>query len=205
LKFDCSAAEPFFIDGGANIGLATIYLKQRFPGARIIAFEPDPQVFQALQRNIEAFELDNVSLKNAGLWSRDGSIAFRADGADGGRLLQKPDAANVTVPTVRLSPFLAGQTVDFLKLDIEGAETEVLAECNGLLRNTSRMFVEYHSYPDQPQTLDLLLKRIAEADMRAYIQHHLTPQQPLYRRRLFTDLDMALNIFAWRPEGAPLQ
>ena len=52
-EYDCSfAADPkVIIDGGANIGTASIFNANRYPGARIYAIEPDPSNFDMLQKN----------------------------------------------------------------------------------------------------------------------------------------------------------
>jgi hypothetical protein len=56
---------------------------------------------------------------------------------------------------VRLKEYLdrAGR-VDLLKMDIEGAEADVLEDCRGSLGGVQHLFVEYHAYTGQPQRLD---------------------------------------------------
>src|SRR5690348_5460731 len=52
-KCNFNSAEPYIIDCGANIGLSVIYFKQKYPNAKIIAFEPDKFQFDNLLQNIE--------------------------------------------------------------------------------------------------------------------------------------------------------
>ncbi len=47
-KFETKKLEPYIIDCGANIGLSLIYFNQLYPNAKIIAFEPDPKLFENL-------------------------------------------------------------------------------------------------------------------------------------------------------------
>ena len=65
------------------------------------------------------------------------------------------------VSTVRLRDYLA-QRVDMLKLDIEGAETDVMLDVSDRLRDVHNIFVEYHSFADRPQRLDELTRRAAQ-------------------------------------------
>ncbi|KAK4099535.1 methyltransferase FkbM [Parathielavia hyrcaniae] len=44
--------DPFIIDAGANIGLFSLYFKTKYPAARILAFEPAPQIFDLYRRNL---------------------------------------------------------------------------------------------------------------------------------------------------------
>jgi FkbM family methyltransferase len=63
-------SEPFIIDAGANIGLFTLYMKQKYPASKILAFEPAPQLFELLSRNLA---LNNISFAN-GIYPHDGSV-----------------------------------------------------------------------------------------------------------------------------------
>src|SRR6202012_3041239 len=61
--------EPkFIIDGGANIGMASVYFKNRYPKATIIAIEPDKGNAEILNANVAGY--DNIFVKQAGLWSK---------------------------------------------------------------------------------------------------------------------------------------
>src|SRR5258706_10771593 len=50
-RFRCETETPLIIDGGANVGVSTLYFKRLFPRSRVIAFEADPQTFEALAEN----------------------------------------------------------------------------------------------------------------------------------------------------------
>ena len=137
----CAMLRPgdIAVDCGANMGVVTAQLAAT--GAKVIAFEPDPGTFATL---VEKFgQMENVTLINAAVGIGSGSVKLmRADnfasnpeGAsvkstilDGGRGI---DAANcVEVPLIDFPSFLREQQalggVTFLKLDIEGAELEIL-------------------------------------------------------------------------------
>lgn len=144
---------PLILDGGANIGMAVLYFKKQFPGARIVAFEPNPAAFALLSRNVAANRLRDVQLHPVALAAASGELPlyFGDDGASLTASL-RPHAGGgrtVRVPARRLADFLAPEpVVDLLKLDVEGAEPAILADLSraGLLRRIRQYIVEYH-YP----------------------------------------------------------
>lgn len=197
--FDCADPEPLFLDCGANIGMVTIYLKQRFPKSRIIAFEPDDDCFEALTTNCAG--LENVECKKTALWNRDGMIDFNAVGGEGGMIQElvaaDPAVKRVTVPCVRLYDFL-DQPVAFLKMDVEGAEFEILRDCKSRLRNVERIFVEYHSFADSPQKLTEFIDILESEGFRLHIQAPDYARRPFEELPVFNHKDLRLNIFAMR-------
>jgi FkbM family methyltransferase len=189
---------PIIIDGGANIGLSILYFKQLYPNSHIIAFEPDVKIFNVLEKNIKHSSLSNVELINKALWSSETVLEFKPDGADGGSLYQgKLQQEKYQVPTVRLRDYL-NKPIDLLKLDIEGAETQVIEDCYDLLTNVQHLFVEYHSFAEQPQSLNVLIKMLSQAGFRLHIHTVHSSPQPFCDRELYAGMDLQLNIFAFR-------
>jgi len=72
---DLIQPNPFIIDAGAD-GLSILYFKKRYPECRILAFEPDPQNFEILQKNIAINALQNVTAVQAALAKNEGTITF---------------------------------------------------------------------------------------------------------------------------------
>jgi FkbM family methyltransferase len=198
-RFEAKTAEPLIIDCGANIGLSILYFKRLYPKSRIVAFEADKSIFDILSRNVKNFALDDVQLINRAVWSSVTELNFTSDGADGGRLSVANDRSDHLVPTVRLKDYL-DRKVDFLKLDIEGAETEVLHDCADQLANVGAVFVEYHSFDNQPQTLHVLTDVLTRAGFRLHIQAPMPAPQPFVKCHPDMGMDMQLNIFAFRPD-----
>lgn len=188
---------PTIIDGGANIGAATIWWRSRWPKARVIAFEPDPQIFEILRFNTRF--LAGVELHLCAL-TGGGSDLFWAEGTDAGRL--EPGRAHdhglVTVPTMLLSEVLRKlPRVDLLKLDIEGAETEVLEEAEAHLAKVDHIFVEYHSVVDRRQTLGRLAGLLERQGFRYYIEAASGRYRPFYGVPVDRGIDFHCNVFAW--------
>lgn len=196
-RFRARTEAPYIIDCGSNIGLSVLYFKKLYPACRIVAFEPDDRIFAVLQRNIRRSGHEDVELHCRALWTEETSLSFMSEGADGGRLATEGDSRDKMVRTVRLSDYLDGH-VDFLKLDIEGAETEVLADCADKLSNVENLFVEYHSFANQPQTLHVLTGLLAEAGFRLHVHPQGMSPRPFISRNVYGRMDMQLNIFAFR-------
>ena len=198
-KFKTEAKKPYIIDCGANIGLSVIYFKKLYPEAEIIGFEPDEKIFDMMKNNLKSFGFNNVQIIQKALWDKEGETVFSSDGADAGRLANKNEVANpAKVMTMSLRSYL-GKPVDFLKIDIEGAETIVIEDCADLLINVKNLFVEYHSFDDKEQKLDILLGILKKAGFRYYIynfgnlSHH-----PFEEKKTYMGMDMQLNIYACR-------
>lgn len=189
---------PKIIDCGANIGLSVIYFKQLYPESNIIAFEPDPIIFKILSDNIISSKLQGVTLINKGLSDSEGIINFFSEGADGGRIaLEKDGEKIIKINTVKLGEFL-DKNIDMLKIDIEGAELDVLNECKGKLNKVANLFVEYHSFRDKKQELDKLLNILTEAGFRYFIHSPIEIKTPFVKVLPYAGFDLQLNIFAYR-------
>ncbi len=86
-----------------------------------------------------------------------------------------------------------------LKIDIEGAETQVLEDCADVLHHVERIFVEYHSFSNQPQNLHRLLAVLANAGFRYNVQHiGVFSSHPFVKIQSYLNMDNQLNIFAVR-------
>lgn len=193
-----SAVEsPRILDVGANIGMATLYFKQSFPKARISAFEPDPSISEVLQKNLIAFGHRDVDVYRVAVSDHAGTKNFSPDNSDGGRFAA--DGENV-VSVVRMRDWL-DEPVDLLKIDIEGAEFDVIIDCRDRLKNVTRLFVEYHSFTSKPQRLPELLTIVRDAGFRLYVQTDFCAPSPMKDAFSDNEMDLRLNIFAVRPDS----
>lgn len=195
-KFVSKSRAPFIIDAGANIGVSVTYFKSLYPEAKILAFEPDPEIFHYLQKN--TYGLSNVQLINKGIYDEVTEIDFVMDHSDGGSIFQSSDN-KIKIETCLLSTFL-NEKVDFLKIDIEGAETKVLNECKHKLHNVENLFIEYHSFESSKQTLHEILEIISSAGFRYYISDTpLTSINPYVDVKKSNGMDLQINISCIRP------
>jgi FkbM family methyltransferase len=135
------------VDAGANIGLASLYFAEKFPQAQIIAIEPESSNYELLLRNCSG--MPNVTPLHAALWNRDTSLqianpnaekwAFAVEASLNGASLIKA----LTIPQILA---LSGHdTIDILKLDIEGAEHALFSDgCEEWLPRVKMIIIELH-------------------------------------------------------------
>lgn len=198
-RFATTAARPFIVDAGASFGLSLLYFRRLHPGCTITAFEPDPDIFRLLARNVRAHGLADVELREAAAWDADATLPFHAEGSLAGSAMADyaGTARPIPVRAERLKTLLRGRDVDFLKLDIEGAEHRVLPDIAPELARVRALFFEYHSLAGAPQRLDELLRVVSAAGFRYVIKGAAAPRHP------FTDppaaaFDMQVNVFCRR-------
>jgi len=156
-KVDLKTSCPFIIDIGTHIGLATIYFKNKYPQAEIIAFEPNPQTAKILKLNLKANHLKKVTVIEAAVSHKIGKERFYIDNVSqtpwtwGDSLIKniwasKNPPQSISVKAVTLSKFLT-KTVDLLKIDAEGAENEIIKEISSKLHLIKNLIIEYHKTP----------------------------------------------------------
>mgnify|MGYP006308535241 CR=1 FL=1 len=199
--FNCKSRKqkPYIIDAGANIGLSVIFFKQSFPDAKIVAFEPDKSVFKILKNNIDQFNYNDIEIINKALWDNNNPIEFMPEGADAGRIAFNGEITNtIRVETTKLSKYLNNK-VDFLKIDIEGAELRVLKEARNKLKMVERIFIEYHSFTDSPQQIDEILSILKNVGFRLQIFLFINiNQKPFINTNDYMGMDMQLDIYGYR-------
>jgi len=195
-------SNPLVIDCGANIGLSIIYIKENYPQARIIAFEPDETNFKLLEDNIRSFGYSNVLLRKEAVWIADTELQFAGTGSMSSRIDEHAEKDTKKVIAIRLKNLL-NERVDFLKIDIEGAEYAVLKDIKERLVNVDNLFVEYHGNFKQTGELSNMLTWITEQGFSYYIKEAAPVYStPFYRpKRELYEYDVQLNIFCFRTAG----
>jgi FkbM family methyltransferase len=142
-------------DVGAAVGEAAIPLAKAFPAAHIYCFEPLPDSFATLKERTAAFK-NKIHYFNFGFFNKEGELDFYVDShRDGSSLIptSKQYRSNqagrpekiIKIKVRRLDGFCKEKNIsriDFLKIDVEGTEKEVLEGGPGILKNTDNVFVE---------------------------------------------------------------
>lgn len=138
------------IDAGANIGCASVYFARRYPMAKILAVEPTPSTYRMLMRNVA--DLPNVTAIQAAVWRENRPVEIIDEGvlpvavqiqATSGK------AGVVNVPGRTVDDLMAEarfDTVDLLKMDIEGAEEEVFRQPDAWINRVKCLIIEFHEW-----------------------------------------------------------
>ena len=109
----------------------------------------------------------------------------------------KPLESIESVRTVRLRDYL-DRTIDMLKMDIEGAEVDVISDCADQLHNVKNLSVEYHSFSGQKQRVDEIFKVLIESGFRLHVLHEYPAMPPLIAPKERQGMDLQLVIFGYR-------
>jgi len=124
-----------FVDVGANVGYFTLLASTL--GARVVAYEPTPSVFDRLKENVALNGFERADLVNAAVMDKPGTLSLHLSGDDPeANSLFGDDPNSVRVPAISLDDDLAARGidhVDLLKIDAEGAEPYVLDGATRLL------------------------------------------------------------------------
>lgn len=196
-KFTCNKKQPIILDCGSNHGVSIMYFKKLYPNAKIVGVEADPNIYRLLRNNIFEQNYENVTLLNSALCHKAGTVLFFSEGADGGRIhdMENP-TQTCEINTVTLDELIDGE-IDFLKMDIEGAETDVIC-ASTKIGCIKQMFIEYHSFNNAGQTLSKLLEKLSINNFRYYLTTVHCPEKPFQNINLNNGMDLQLNIFAIR-------
>ncbi|HXR84933.1 MAG TPA: FkbM family methyltransferase [Hanamia sp.] len=197
--FETTNATPFIIDCGGYIGISALFFKLNYPHSKIIAFEPDSGNFSLAKQNIDSWGFQDIELFKKAVWINDGELEFYESNSMASSVHAMNTGGNrVKVSAVRLKDFL-DQKVDFLKIDIEGAEYEVLLDIKSRLVNVEKMFVEYHGYYDEMNKLNSILNILTEENFKWYIKEaENVYSRPFYDKKMIDTYDVQLNIFAFK-------
>ena len=140
------------VDIGANLGLYTLLLSRLVgPTGCVIGIEPDPELFGALQANCRENRASNVELHNLAAGSERGRSVLHRSGINAGdnRLARHESAVSrsVEVNIATLDEIVRGRRVDFIKMDVQGWEGEVIAGMQQVLTNPElQICFEYWPY-----------------------------------------------------------
>jgi FkbM family methyltransferase len=112
------------IDAGANVGFVSVFYANRFPPSEVIAVEMEESNFEMLKRNTNGYK--NIKPVRAALWNHNGGVSFGDSNSKDSFNLVDQSTNRYNVPSVTIKELLNDTTADLIKLDIEGAEVEVL-------------------------------------------------------------------------------
>lgn len=138
------------LDGGANVGFAAVYYAELYPEATVVAVEPDCDNFAILQKNTAGYA--SITVFEAAIWSSDTQVeledpgmdqhAFRVGGLSQQSNVSRRSVAAMSISTLAERAHLSG--FDLVKLDVEGAEREILVNAGGWIAQSQVLIAELH-------------------------------------------------------------
>jgi len=184
---DSVGRPPVVADLGAHIGLFCVWMAERYPGARITAYEPDGFNFELLERCVEenAGRL-HCEPVHAAASSSAGEVPFVEGDFAGSHAASSGDPSTQEVTQLDVLPDLAG--ADLLKADVEGGEWDVIADPRLASTGLRAIVLEYH--PKEP----------AAPDPREEVERLLAEAGFTSVERLFHRPDGVGMLWAWRED-----
>jgi FkbM family methyltransferase len=198
-RFNPDSNNPVILDIGSNIGTSIIWFKNSYPSSVIYAFEADRDIYTICKQNVAPYQ--NVYLDNKACWISDELLSFHSKGADGGTLLgEEMGDEEEKVQGIRLKDFIDNfdGTIDFLKMDIEGAEGEVMKDCQNSLQKVNNIFIEYHSFSKGHQQLGEILSILSKNGFRYYVEEVCKRKSPFINTHKKELMDLQIEIYAVR-------
>jgi len=150
-----------FVDVGANIGSHTLYGASLVkPQGKVFSFEADPETFGVLEANIRLNGVSNAVLFNQCLSDKQGTATFNLNPDSARNSLVRGGCSQVSLPTNTLDDLLPrGLEIDFLKIDVEGAESLVLS-------GSKRIF------QDNPPRVVVVEATSCKTEIKAFLVSH---------------------------------
>ena len=144
------------VDLGSNIGLSALYFRRHFPNSLIVCVEPDKDNFEILEQNTLINKVSNFTLINAGIWHTNTDLSINRDFRDRKSwsitLDENHDDSlqNSNIKGITIDHLIDQQKIDkidFLKIDVEGAERylfDVSIASLNFLNNLKVLAIELH-------------------------------------------------------------
>ena len=170
---------PFVLDLGANIGGFALRAFRRWPKATIISVEAAPDTFEILERNRRLNPDLNWHGVQAGIWKSDGGLVLdRRNISIGHRVTERQEGERI--PSLTLASLLGEigwEDIDLIKMDIEGAEAEVVPTVPDVLARTSVLIIEVHT--DRIDPIDTY-RTLAEVFSRCWQLNDRASNKPVF-------------------------
>ncbi len=156
--------DDIVVDVGAHIGLFALYASQFSKNGKILCFEPIKQNYELLVENIKSNNIKNIFPFNYAVSKESSSVKIYLNEDDSGHSMFLESENYVIVKSKSLSDIFHENNIekcDFLKLDCEGAEYEIINSLSSeFLNKIKKSVIEYHLADTHPELLEQLIKKL---------------------------------------------
>lgn len=166
------------LDCGANIGMFSVHASQLVgPGGKVYAFEPGPEEVDSVKKNLQLNNITNVDICAKGIWNEVTTKKFLIENSWANRITDKEiNSENlITIKTIDIDSFIVENSIkkiNFIKMDIEGAEYQALEGAREVLRTQKpKLALSLYHNTDDYIKLPKLINDI-NPDYRLYIKNN---------------------------------
>lgn len=175
--FNIKKQNPTIIDCGSNIGLSVLFFKMIYPDSVLKCFEAEPITFEMLDKNIKQNDIKNAEYHNTVLADLEGEIELYTDSDRPGSVVssinsERSSRESIIIKSNKLSKYISSN-IDFLKIDIEGAETSVIKDLyeTDKIKLVDKIVIEYHHHINKDEdNLSVILKYLEDSGFGYQIQ-----------------------------------
>ena len=162
------------IDVGAHIGLFALYASQFCKNGKIICYEPIKENYELLLENIKQNKITNIISYNSAVSNRSSKVKIYLNQDESGHSMFVENKNFVTVNSVSMPEIFQKnniETCDFLKLDCEGAEYEIIDSLNEhFFQKIKKTIIEYHRADTNPELLENLTQKLESHNFKIKIK-----------------------------------
>jgi len=139
-----------FVDIGSNLGFYTLFAAKKSPEGFIISIEPDKDLYEKIVKNVKVNNFDNVKCINVAIWDKnDQEIRLYEDIISGHNPTCFGGGEKYSIIKTRTLDSIVSEyglkKIDWMKIDVETAEVNVLEGAKNSLDITNNLIVEIHS------------------------------------------------------------
>jgi len=135
----------FIVDVGANIGLTSLYFSKKYPKTKIIAIEPDVDNINLLIHNTK--EINQIIIEQKALWFHNDGVILEHSYSNDSHFVKGDASSGIKTDSITIDKIIEKyslESIDLLKLDIEGAEKEIFDNNCLWLYKVKTLVIELH-------------------------------------------------------------
>ena len=158
--------DDVIIDVGAHIGLFALFASQFCKNGKIFCYEPIKENYKILIENIEMNQIQNIFPNNLAVTKETSRVKIFLNDDQSGHSMFIQNKNFVEVDSKSLSDIFIDNGIkecDFLKLDCEGAEYEIVESLSSdLFTKIKKIVIEYHMADTKPELLEQLINKLKQ-------------------------------------------
>jgi len=158
--------DDVIIDVGAHIGLFALFASQFCKNGKIFCYEPIKENYKILIENIEMNQIQNIFPNNLAVTKETSRVKIFLNDDQSGHSMFIQNKNFVEVDSKSLSDIFIDNGIkecDFLKLDCEGAEYEIIESLpSDLFTKINKTAIEYHMVDTKPELLEQLINKFKQ-------------------------------------------